>query len=203
MTKSLSTALLFLVGLVVAAAGLAQSKREVWKWTDPSGVVHFSDTPQPGATRLLLASSTSSSMAAPAGQASAATPATEPATEPAAERVRYESLRIVQPGSGETFFNADAQVPVGLTLVPALSRTDGLALYLDGQRIDSFPPRAFNYTLSGLPRGAHTLTAAVIDPDGNVLLRSEPRVFHIRQNSVANPPGRPGVKPVPRPTPRN
>ncbi len=117
--------------------------------------------------------------------------------------MRYESLRFVQPGNGETFFNADAQVPVGLTVVPALARTDGLALYLDGQRVDSFPPRAFNYLLSGLPRGAHTLTAAVVDPDGNVLLRSDPRVFHIRQNSVANPPVGPGIRPPPQPKPRN
>jgi hypothetical protein len=199
MTKRLSTALLFLLGLAMAAAGLAQNKREVWRWTDPGGVVHFSDTPQPGATRLVITTSTSAATPAPAGQASAATPASGPAEE----RVRYESLQFIQPGNGETFFNADAQVPVGLTIAPALSRTDELALYLNGQRVDGFPPRAFNHVLSGLERGAHTLTAAVVGPDGNVLLRSEPRVFHIRQNSVANPPGRPGVKPIPRPTPRN
>jgi hypothetical protein len=110
---------------------------------------------------------------------------------------------LIAPGDGESFLHADAKVPVGLTIAPALSRTDELALYLNGQRVDGFPPRSFNHVLSGLERGAHTLTAAVVDPDGNVLLRSEPRVFHIRQNSVANPPGRPGVKPVPRPTPRN
>jgi hypothetical protein len=202
MTKSCSTALLFVLGLAMAGAALAQGKREVWRWTDASGVVHFSDTPHPGATRLVLSTSTSTSasLPVPVAPSSAGTPATE---EPAAERVRYESLRFVQPGSGETFFNADAQVPVGLTVTPALARTDELALYLDGQRVDSFPPRAFNYSLTGLPRGAHTLTAAVIDSDGNVLLRSEPRVFHIRQNSVANPPVGPGVRPPPRPTPRN
>jgi hypothetical protein len=197
-TKSLATALVLLLGLAVAAAGLAQSKREVWKWTDSNGVVHFSDTPQPGASRMLI--STSAPARAPAETTTAAAPA---ATEPAAQRVRYESLQFVQPGSGETFFNADAQVPVGLAVTPELGDTDELALFLNGKRVDSFPPKSFNYLLSGLERGSHTLTAAVVDTSGTVLLRSEPRVFHIRQNSVANPPSGPGIKPPPRPTPRN
>ena len=197
MTKRVAIALLFPLGLAVSVVGLAQSKREVWRWVDPGGVVHFSDTPQPGATRVVIA--TSSPPPASAAPASAATPG--PA--PAAERVQYEALRIVQPGSGETFFNADAQIPVGLAIAPALARTDELALYLDGARVDGFPPRAFNYVLTGLERGAHTLTAAVVDPDGNILLRSDPRIFHIRQNSVASPPTGPNLRPPVRPTPNN
>lgn len=198
MTKSLTTTVLLALGLAMAAVGLAQGSREVWKWTDANGVVHYTDTPQPGATRMQL------SGMAPATAPKPTAPQDASAARPAApERQQYESLQFTQPGNGETFFNSDAQVPVGLALTPSLARGDELALYLDGARVEEFPPTALDFVLTDLPRGAHTLTAAVVDRDGNMLLRSEARVFHIRQNSVANPPVGQSIKPPPRPTPRN
>jgi hypothetical protein len=198
MTKRPAIAILLLLGMALAGLAEAQTTREVWRWVDANGVVHFSDTPQQGATRVQLAGSPATSAPKPAA------PLDTSAARPAApERLQYESLKLTQPGNGETFFNADAQVPVGLSLTPSLARGDELALYLDGARVEEFPPTALDFMLTGLPRGAHTLTAAVVDRDGNLLLRSEPRVFHIRQNSVANPPVGPNLRPPPRPTPRN
>jgi hypothetical protein len=201
MTPRTRTALLLLglLGVVQAGPASAETKRDLWKWTDADGVVHFSDKPQPGATRVSIATGVSTPAAQPVVP-------TQPANSkpPVQERVQYESLQLTQPGNGETFFNTDAQVPVGLALTPSLARGDELALYLDGQRVEGFPPTALDYLLTDLERGAHTLTAAVVDRDGNILLRSDARVFHIRQNSVANPPVGPGVRPPPpRPTPRN
>ena len=37
---------------------------------------------------------------------------------------------------------------------------------------------------ANLDRGAHSLVALILDDQGNELIRSEPRVFHIRQPSV-------------------
>lgn len=173
--------LIVLLGSLVALAAVAQeSKRQVWVWTDADGVTQYSDRPMPGATPVELSTSTPVTPPRPVAAPTA------PAPKPVAQAVEYQSLEIWQPENGASFFGADAIVDVRMRTDPALADTDTLRLYLDGKLVEGAPD-ALEYSLANLERGAHSVTAVIADAQGKEKIRSEPRVFHIRQPSV-NPP---------------
>ena len=185
-----------LASLLALAAVAQETKRDVWVWTDQNGVMQYSDRPVPGARKLQL--STASPEPPPAPAPAAAVPSS--AAKPATKDVEYERVEIWQPENGQSFFGADATVDVRMRTDPALAGEDTLLLFLDGKLVET-PPDALEHTLSNLERGAHTLSAVIMDGKGEEKIRSEPRVFHIRQPTVIQPRAvGPSIKP--KPTPR-
>jgi hypothetical protein len=193
-----------LLGCVLALASHADtSKREMWVWVDAQGVTHYSDRPAPGAKRLEMVGVTPPAHATPQPATTATTPA-QPAAKPATPAsVSYQSLEIWQPENGASFFGADATVTVRLRSAPEVAGGDVLRLYLDGKLVEG-DPTSLEYTLTQLERGAHSVTAVISDYNGNEKIRSEPRVFHIRQSGINNAQNvGPALRPVPpKPTPR-
>jgi hypothetical protein len=54
--------------------------------------------------------------------------------------------------------------------------------------------------LTGLERGAHSMTVVVTDQFNKELIRSQPRVFHVKLPSVINSPNvGPNLRPRPQP----
>lgn len=194
-----------LLGCLLAMAVQAQeTRRELWTWKDANGVTQFSDRPVPGAKRVELTGVT-----APPTAAAAPAVAAPPTRAPAKAAVQYQLLEFLQPAQDETFFGADAAVTVRLRSDPDLAAGDRLVLALDGRRVDGRPD-SYEYQLTDLPRGAHSLQAAIVDDQGNTKIRSESRVFHVQQPSVKdpravgpklNPPGQPRPTPGPKPVP--
>jgi hypothetical protein len=190
---------LLLVGCLLALPINAQeSRRALWTWTDANGVTHFSDRPVPGARQVEIATFT------PAPQAASASPdGTTPSGQPGAAALQYRSLEIWQPENGESFFGADAAVGVRMRSDPERAQGHSLLLYLDGKLVEG-ATNSESYTLTNLERGVHSLAAVITDERGNERIRSEPRVFHIRQPTV-NPPANVGPSlrpPPPAPTPK-
>ena len=172
-----------LLGCLLALSAQAQdSKRDLWTWKDANGVTQFSDRPVPGARKITIYSSSAAPVAAPV--TSPPVPAAAKPTSPAA--VTYQSLEIWQPESGESFFGADAAVNVRMRSEPEAAAGDRLLLYVDGKLVEG-AQNAYEHTLTGLERGAHSLSAVIIDSAGREKIRSQPRVFHIRQPSVIPP----------------
>lgn len=188
-----------LLGCLFALANPAQgSTRDLWVWKDANGVTHYSDRPVPGAQKMTITGSTP----VPASAAPAASTATKPAGKPAEPAsVQYSLLEIWQPESGASFFGADASVNVRMRSEPQLAQGDRLLLYLDGKMVEG-SPNAYEYDLTGIERGAHSLSALILDARGNEKIRSAPRVFHIKQQAVDNPRNvGPALKPPPPPAP--
>jgi hypothetical protein len=196
----MKTRILVLASCLLAFASQAQqSTKELWTWRDANGVVHFSDTPGPGAKRVDLVVP-----GAPSGGATVQPPVTPSAVAkpPAAPGTTYSSLEIWQPENGASFFDADATVNVRIRSEPALAEGDTLRLFLDGIRVEG-ADNSFDYTLENLDRGTHSITAMIRDATGNEKIRSQPVVFYMKQNTIIAPRAvGPGVRPVPRPTPR-
>jgi len=196
----MKTRILVLASCLLAFASQAQeSKKELWTWRDANGVVHFSDVPGPGATRMDLIVTGAAS-----GSAAAQPPATASAAPkpPAASGTTYNRLEIWQPENGASFFDSDSTVGVRIRSEPAVADGDSLRLYLDGKRIEG-ADNALDYTLENLDRGTHSITATIRDRNGNERIRSQPVVFYMKQNTIIAPRAvGPGVRPVPRPTPR-
>jgi hypothetical protein len=186
---------ILLFGCLLALSVQAQeSRRELWKWKDANGVTQYSDRPVPGATRVEMHTSTPAQPAA--ATAAPAKPAAKPGTSAAVE---YQSLEIWDPESGATFFGADATVNVRMRSEPSLAAGDRLLLYLDGKRIEG-ATNAYEHTLGNLERGAHSLTAVILDNRGNEKISSEPRVFHIKLPTTIEPRAvGPALKPPPPP----
>jgi len=191
----MNTRVLLLGCLLALSVQAQETKRELWTWKDANGVTQYSDRPVPGAKRVELVGGTSSAPTA----APPAKPAAGNAAKPVqAAAVEYRSLEIWQPENGATFYGADATVSVRMRSDPEVASGHRLLLYLDGKLVEG-PPTALEHTLTSLERGAHSLTAVITDEKGAERIRSEPRVFHIRQPTTIGPGAvGPSLKPPPK-----
>ena len=186
-----------LAGIGFSSLGLAG--QTVWKWVDENGVTHYADRPVPGATRVEISTgqSVGSSPASPGPTVSSgATP------QPAASAPAYQTFEIWKPGNDETVPNTGGEVTVNIRLEPALRPGHFLRLYLDGRLVEGFPDDTVSFDLKDVPRGQHSLRA-VIDTVGGMRLQETASVtFMVRQESIAQPPVGPALRPPPKPQPR-
>jgi hypothetical protein len=174
--------LILLLTLSMNAAGAASA----WTWTDSSGIVHYSDTPVPGARQIELGSAQGFGPAQGGSARRAAQAQAPAATEPSAAAETYRSVSIASPTDQQTLWNTGGSVDVQLTTDPPLRPGDRIDVLLDGQRrnLNSVSPQL---TLGEVFRGVHTLVAVVIDASGRELVRSSPTTFIVQQTSIANP----------------
>ncbi|HQR24755.1 MAG TPA: DUF4124 domain-containing protein [Steroidobacteraceae bacterium] len=184
--------------LLAAVAQAQESKVRMWMWKDANGVVHYSDVPGPGAVPVDIAVSP--------GQSGASAPSrsgNEGSSPAPAASAGYNSLQIVLPANETSYFDADSVVEVQIAADPFLRPGDSIYLFLDGQRVGS-SGEAMSYSLSSIDRGTHTLTAAIVDSQGNEKIRSGPVVFYMKQTTIGAPAAvGPNLKPPPpKPTPK-
>lgn len=189
---------LIAVTCLLPAAALAAP---VWTWLDEQGHRHYSDRPVEGATQIEVAAPQTFDNAVPA------LPATNPAPAAPAS-FSYDVLDIVRPQPGETLTNIGSQLTVELATYPALQLAHRIVVDLDGERLP-ISTRDLTLTVSDVFRGEHTLSAAIVAPDGTELRRSTPVTFIVRQASGQAPipqtvqPARPQVsRPPTAPPPR-
>lgn len=188
----------WLAGLLASAAAGAQA--QLYRWVDDKGVTHWSDRPVSGAEKVEVPAA-QGFQPPPVQQRPAAAPS--PASAAPAGAVTYSSVEIVRPASDEAFVNGGGVVDVAASLSPALAAGHRTWFVLNGQRLEGPSPQATSATLTA-DRGTHTIAIEVVDAAGSVVASSAPVTFHVRQNSIANPPTGPNLrppKPVPLPTP--
>jgi hypothetical protein len=178
-----------LLGCLLALSSQAQTRREVYQWRDANGVTHFSDYPQPGARKIILNGAPTTSTA-PASAAAA----TRSTARPAATEMVYDRLEIWTPDNDASFFEPDTEIVVRIRSEPSVDAADRLVTYVDGKQLPDV--NALEHRLTGMSRGAHTVTSAIYARDGREKIRSNPVVFHMKQTSVANPRNQgPAVRP--------
>lgn len=189
------TALLLLAILATPAFAGA-----IYKWVDEKGVTHYSDQPVPGATRMEL-STGSNRWDSRASSVPASSPASSEPETPAGPP--YRLLEITKPRQGDNVINTGGKVQVQISTDPMVQRGHTLRLVLDGQVVGDYPLNAPAWELSDVTRGQHTLVLAVEDSKGARLQTSAPTSFFVRQESIAQPPVGPTLRPPPKPQPRN
>jgi len=168
---------LFAVLITPAGAGPA------WTWKDSNGLVHYSDTPVPGAKRIDLGSAQGFG---PAQGGSVRRPTLEAPQGSATNEQSYSAVTIVSPTQQQTLWNTGGEVSVQLATEPSLRQGDRVDLVLDGQRRNLDSPST-QLTLAEVFRGIHTVEAVVVDGNGRELARSAPTSFIVQQTSVTNP----------------
>lgn len=161
-----------LLGLLAAAGALA----EAYTWTDESGVVHYSDRPQPGAKVVELETASGRRPRTETRPNNPASPSAEPE-----QAFQYQTLEVASPAPEETLWNIGGTLNVTLALTPALQPGHQVRVYFDGtpQTV-----QGSSFQLQEVHRGVHNLQAEVIDETGKLMIRSLPNRFYVQQNSV-------------------
>ncbi len=163
---------------LIAAGVLATSAcpaSTIYKWTDPTGVVHYADHPAPGARKIELNVDVVPAVHTPS---SPAAPATGAAPLP------YDHFAIDSPTREQSFFSE--AVPVHLTMQPPLRASDDLQWTLNGRALDAYADQV-SFALPALPRGAYSLVATAIDRNSGATLNSATVAFYVHRPSILNP----------------
>ncbi len=79
----------------------------------------------------------------------------------------------------------NGDVTIGMRLDPALHSKHAIVVSLDGQAIGKGSRTSL--TLQNLPRGTHTVQAAVVDAEGQELTRTESVSFHVLRRTTRLP----------------
>ena len=164
---------LLLFGLFAGTAVFAQA----YRWVDVEGVVHYSDRPEPGAEIIQLPEANVTSVRR------FNRPNRNNTNEDEEPDTFYTSLNVTSPAAEETLWNIEGVLTVSLQASPALRPGDTVRVYYDGQPVIV---ESLNFELGEVWRGAHNLQAEIVDPGGNLLIRSQPIRFYVQQTSLNN-----------------
>jgi Domain of unknown function (DUF4124) len=153
----------------------------MYRWVDAQGVVHYSDTPQPGAEKIQMESA--QTYKAPPVQSSAqANPTAAQKTQTAA----YRSCRITAPTADQSFFAPDS-VPVVVALEPRLQPGDEVVVTVDGTPLNAAGSDTTNFRLPDPSRGEHTVNFTVQGSDGKAACTAQAVTFNVERPSVLSP----------------
>ncbi len=168
-----------LASFLLVAIALPALAADAWRWKDDKGVVHYSDTPVPGAERIAMPDSVPGS-----NTGSTTQPVQPPPPEPAA--FKYSECIVRAPGNDQTF-NAVNQVTASLSLSPALLPDHRIQVILDELVYPAWPARSLAFTLKDIYRGTHTLAVRVVDAEDKPVCTGPAISFHVRQPSLLAP----------------
>jgi hypothetical protein len=163
----------------IIAGGAATAATTLYRWVDAQGVVHYSDSPQPGAETVTVqppqtyrAPSTSN-----AGQSNAQASGDQ---QPSPS---YQ-CQVTAPMAEESFYAPEA-VSIVVSVQPALHPEDRLVVALDGKVLPESSSGEFE--VPEPDRGSHTVTAVIRGADGRDTCVSAPVTFYVQRPSVNSP----------------
>lgn len=167
---------------LLLGVALVASADDIWRWKDANGVVHYSDSPVPGAERVIVGGSTTLQQA-PAPAPAPESPAPQPAAPPP---IRYTRCAIAQPPNDEVFFAVNT-VDASLAIEPYLQDGHRIEVLLNGAPYPGWPAKALNHTFTEIYRGSYTLAVRILDAAGRTVCTGMVSNFHVRQPSILSP----------------
>lgn len=184
-----------LIVLILMFVVMSPSLAQVYRWTDSSGIVHFSDKPHPGAEVITLPADQkfNTPVSTPAPESGTTDADATEDTVPAGKVKREYLVEISQPVQDETIRNNQGYVPVVISVEPELRSGDRFQVLFDGHAIGK-PQEGKLFALNGIDRGTHTIGVQIIDEDGKILNTSDAITFYMQRPRV-------GMVPATRPKP--
>lgn len=168
----------FLILLLLAPSLQA----DVYKSTTADGEVVFSDKPSEGSERVRLPALTTYE-SPPVIRTPGSTPdQTADAVSP------YKSFKVSKPKNDESIWDNEGIVTLSLSVEPALLKKSGHSIqyFLNGKP-DGEPEMGHSHTYRDIERGTHTLSAAVVDTEGSIVISADPVTIHLHKASVLHP----------------
>lgn len=99
-------------------------------------------------------------------------------------RRKYRDFAIISPQNEESVWNPQQAVPVAWSVSNPLQDGMTVTLFIDGKK--QSPTTQSIIPLAGLVRGAHTITAELVDARNRKIATAKPVTFFIKQPSVYN-----------------
>lgn len=171
---------------------------EVYRYVDPERGVEYSDTPRPGAERIVIPDPSVAPVVRTLPREVADDPVADPPTDTA---LIYVSIAITDPADQDTLRDNAGNLIVAVSLDPPLQVDFGhrLRLLLDGAVAEEGP--SDHFALNEVDRGTHTLQAVVIGLDGEPLATSDVTTFYLHRMTVQQIERRKAAETVPPATP--
>ncbi len=169
-----------IIGSLALSCSTRTYAQEVYKTTGPDGVVIFTDEPPtPDAEPLEL-----QPLNVMDSREAAELIYSEPASEAAREAAKavLTTISIQAPAAEETLRGTNGVVTVSFSVSPRLEDKQTIVLLLDGKIVRTV--HRLHTEISGVERGTHTLTASLLDSEGNQIAQAGDVVFHLKQHSV-------------------
>jgi hypothetical protein len=169
--------------LPAVLAAFAGQAAVIYKWTDPSGLVHYSDQPVPGAEKIITSGSSLNGMTSGSRQAAAGGTS---AQKPPVPGSAYNRFAITSPAPDQTFFGDEA-IGVHLALEPDLRPDQSITWHLNGKELEDQGPAATQFTLAHLDRGTYVIAATITDQKTGSSQTTDSVNFFVRQPSELSP----------------
>jgi hypothetical protein len=172
------TCALLLLSLVAASA----TAQEIFRTTDEDGNVVFTDQPPAGSTKTerIELPRTNTTPATPIP------PSPEPARTPAEPELPEFQVAITAPPNETTIAMGPGNFSVSASVQPSLAAGASVQLLMDGTPWGE-PQQATTWNLTNVFRGAHDITVAVVDEEGQQLANSEPVRVYVLRPSINSP----------------
>lgn len=165
-----------LLGLLLTVQANAQNE-PIYRYVDDEGVVHYTDKPpsqdaQPTQLPPLRTYT-------PAQLESVERMIDQQQGLKSPEQTeKYQELRLVAPAPEETIRGAERIVPVAVVSTPSLMPGHRIQFFLDGEA--SAPARSTSTVFNGVDRGTHSVSAAIVDGQGKLLIKAEPVTIFVK-----------------------
>ena len=168
-------------GVLLAPGALATAETEIYRYEDAEGIPVFVDRSGTGRQEIDLP--TVNTYTPAESKRLAATTAQQEDEE------SYQALLINSPGDGETLRRNGGNVRVTGRVEPDLRADHKVVAFVDGALATPHAAGGLvrgdiDLALSGLARGPHTLRIAIVDPENNILIQSEPVGFHLLRTAA-------------------
>ena len=179
--------LLITVSLILGLTLNSLATAEIYKTVDKNGRVTYTDVPPANTEAKPLELKTINSLPTPA-----VIPNTTPTNAGTNNQAPPEyNVQILAPENGTTLMADERSVSVSISLNQNLNNGDLFAYKLDGDILTT--TQDMTYTITEPPRGEHSVTVDVVDPNGKSLAQSNAITL-----LVMRPPAKQKAVPVPK-----
>jgi hypothetical protein len=171
-----------LAALTLVLSGGSALATTLYRWVDAQGVVHYSDTPQPGAQKMEIQGA-QTYKAPPAPRSTASATAAQSAGASDGSGSSSYQCAIATPGPEQSFSNPDT-VEVDVSVAPALSGGDRLQVTVDGAALPVSP--SGQGLVQSPERGTHIVNLTVQSADGKTACSASVS-FNVQRASLLSP----------------
>lgn len=179
------------IGLCLLLCTQTSQAETIYKGKDQAGETLYSDRPLVNGEVIELPSTQSYPSGSHGSKGSIATSNTAlQKTEEKPVAIHY-TVQITSPGMKETFPQAVSEIPVSLSLDPALAKGDQIQILLNNQVFGSYE-NTTGIVFSNLVRGAYAVRARVVSASDASQIKGESEVvlfYQQRASRILRPGG--------------
>lgn len=160
--------------LVRAEEPAPSPQGNVYKDVAPDGSITYTDRPTPDAEKIKIPKGTE--------YTPPPIPVFTPTPKPKApSKFEYDSFALVAPKNEESIWDNTGNITATVAFEPFLQSGHSIEFLLDGTSVTKGTDSSYQFM--NLPRGAHQITAQIVDSADEVLATSSVTVF-LRKHSI-------------------